>query len=82
MPFSFPSNPSLNQQSSQNGRLYQWDGYAWNLVGNVAGHASTHTSSGTDPITISTSQISNFNTSVSGLIPSDTIFHPFLLGGM
>lgn len=68
MSFSFPSNPSLNQQSTQNGRLYQWNGYAWDLVGNVAGHASTHASGGSDALTISSSQISNFNTSVSGLV--------------
>lgn len=28
------------------------------------------------------SDITNFNSSVSGLIPTNTIFHPFLLGGM
>lgn len=36
----------------------------------LSGH--THTSS----------NITDFNSSVSGLIPSNTIFHPFLLGGM
>lgn len=82
MSFSFPSTPSVNDTSTQNGRTYQWDGYVWNLVGNVAGHASTHTSSGADPLTLTSSQISNFNSSVSGLLPSNTIFHPFLLGGM
>ena len=32
--------------------------------------------------THSSSAITDFNSSVSGLIPSNTIFHPFLLGGM
>ena len=68
MSFSFPSSPTLNQTSVQNGRTYQWNGYAWDLASNIAGHASTHTSSGTDPLTLTSSQISNFNSSVSGLI--------------
>ena len=72
MPFSFPSNPSVNDTSSQNGRLYQWNGYAWDLVGNVAAHASSHSSSGADPVTLTSSQISNFNSSVSGLLPTIT----------
>lgn len=59
MPLSFPSSPTTNQQSTQNGRTYQWDGYAWNLVANVAGHASTHGSTGADPVTIQVSQISD-----------------------
>ena len=32
MPFSFPSSPSVGQQSQQNGRTYSWSGYAWELV--------------------------------------------------
>jgi len=32
MPFSFPSSPSVGQQSTQNGRAYSWSGYAWELV--------------------------------------------------
>lgn len=60
MALSFPSNPVSGQQSTQNGRLYQWNGSnAWELVGNVAGHASTHGASGSDPVTIQTSQISD-----------------------
>ena len=73
MPFSFPANPSLNQQSSQNGRTYAWNGYAWDLVGNVAVHATSHTSSGTDPLSLTSSQISDFNSSVSGILPVKNI---------
>lgn len=29
MPLSFPSNPSVNQTSTQNGRVYVWSGSAW-----------------------------------------------------
>lgn len=82
MSLNFPNNPTVGQQSVQNGRTYQWSGYTWDLVNNISTHASTHSSSGNDPITIDVNQINNFNSSISGLIPSNTIFHPFLLGGM
>lgn len=68
MPFSFPSSPTVGQQSVQNGRTYQWDGYAWNLVNNISTHASTHAASGSDPINIDSSQVSNFSSSVSGVV--------------
>lgn len=32
MPLSFPSSPSVGQQSTQNGRVYQWSGTAWELI--------------------------------------------------
>lgn len=32
MPLSFPSSPSVGQQSVQNGRTYRWSGTAWDLV--------------------------------------------------
>ena len=32
MALSFPSGPSVNQTSTQNGRQYKWTGYAWELV--------------------------------------------------
>lgn len=32
MPFSFPASPTVGQQSTQNGRVYQWNGSAWQLV--------------------------------------------------
>jgi hypothetical protein len=31
MPFNFPNNPTVNQYSRQNGRVYQWNGYSWDL---------------------------------------------------
>mgnify|MGYP006282460221 CR=1 FL=1 len=51
MALSFPSSPTAGQTSTQNGRTYTFDGYAWNLSSNVAGHASTHASTGSDPVT-------------------------------
>jgi len=32
MALNFPSNPSLNQQATINGRIYKWNGTAWQLV--------------------------------------------------
>jgi hypothetical protein len=32
MPFSFPASPSVGDRSTQNGRAYVWDGYAWGLA--------------------------------------------------
>ena len=32
MPLSFPSSPTLNQQSVQNGRTFVWTGYVWELL--------------------------------------------------
>lgn len=59
MPLSFPASPSVGTKSVQNGREFTFDGYAWNLSSNVAGHASTHGSSGSDPVTLTVSQISD-----------------------
>jgi hypothetical protein len=32
MPFSFPSSPTVGDQSTQNGRVYSWTGSAWEIV--------------------------------------------------
>lgn len=40
MPFSFPQNPTLGQQSTQNGRTYRWSGYAWEIATPVAAAVS------------------------------------------
>jgi len=32
MPFSFPASPSVGDRSTQNGRVFVWDGYAWGLA--------------------------------------------------
>jgi hypothetical protein len=37
MPFSFPASPSVGATSTQNGRQFQWTGYAWELVAAAAG---------------------------------------------
>jgi hypothetical protein len=62
MALSFPSSPSVGATSTQNGRTFTYDGYAWNLSSNVAGHASTHGSGGSDAVTIAASQITGLAT--------------------
>lgn len=59
MALSFPSSPSVGQTSTQNGRVYTWSGYTWQLTGNVASHAVTHAAAGSDPVTLTVSQISD-----------------------
>lgn len=62
MPLSFPSSPTVGQTSVQNQRTFTWSGYAWELSSNVAGHASTHAASGSDPVTIASSQVTGLAT--------------------
>ena len=38
MPLTFPSSPTLNQETTTGGRTYRWNGQAWELVGSgIAG---------------------------------------------
>jgi hypothetical protein len=43
MPLSFPASPTVGQQSTQNGRVYSWTGYAWELVAAAGGGALSAT---------------------------------------
>jgi hypothetical protein len=63
---SFPASPTVNQQVTEGGRQYQWDGYAWSLVANVSPHAATHGESGSDPLAISASQVTGLSAAVNG----------------
>lgn len=47
MPFSFPNNPSVGQQSTQNGRTYQWSGYAWEIAASSVSLDASQITSGT-----------------------------------
>jgi hypothetical protein len=47
MPFSFPSSPTVGDQSTQNGRVYQWTGSAWELVATPSGLDAAAITSGT-----------------------------------
>lgn len=60
---SFPASPTVGQQATVGGRLYQWSAVnTWDLVGNVVGHAATHASAGSDPLTLSAAQVSGLAT--------------------
>ena len=47
MPFSFPSSPTNGQQSTQNGRVFQWTGTAWELVATPSGFDGAAITTGT-----------------------------------
>lgn len=76
---SFPASATVGQQHSEGGRLYQWTGIVWDLVANVSSHAASHAASGPDPLTIASSQISDFSSAVASASPAP--IHPFLLMG-
>jgi hypothetical protein len=64
---AFPASPTNGQQATEGGRLYQWNGVnAWELVANVAGHAAQHAANGSDPITISASQVTGLSAGGGG----------------
>jgi hypothetical protein len=58
---SFPSSPTVGQQATVGGRLYQWTGTVWDLVATVTGHASQHAANGSDPLAISAGQVSGLS---------------------
>jgi hypothetical protein len=62
---SFPSSPTVGQQATVGGRQFVWQGAAWDLVATVTGHAAQHAAEGSDPITISASQVTGLE-SVGG----------------
>jgi len=73
MPFSFPSSPSIGQQSTQNGRAYAWTGSAWELVA-TSGLAAVATSGSAGDLSA--------GTLAEARLPNLVILHPFLLAGM
>lgn len=48
MPFSFPNNPTINQQSTQNGRDYTWSGSAWEFSPSLVGTTNISNGAVTD----------------------------------
>ncbi|NDD85375.1 hypothetical protein EBZ38_14025 [bacterium] len=66
MSFSFPNNPSINDQSTQNGRTYIWTGYSWEIASNFSLAPSI---SGGSYINVNTG-INNYVISATGLQPS------------
>lgn len=73
MPFSFPNNPTIGQQSTQNGRVYQWTGSAWQLVA---------TPTAIDGAAITSGTLADARLSANARQAIDNLFHPFLLAGM
>lgn len=72
MPLSLPPSPSVGQISQQNGRTYVWTSFGtWELTGNVAGHAASHGSTGSDPLTLSAAQISGLGTTLQRFTARD-----------
>lgn len=69
---SFPASPTVGQQTTEGGRLYQWTGTVWDLVATVMGHAAQHAAGGTDPLTLTSSQISDFATAAAAAAPATT----------
>jgi hypothetical protein len=55
---AFPASPTVGQQQTESGRLYQWTGYAWEFVASIPGHSATHAVGGGDAITLAASQLS------------------------
>jgi hypothetical protein len=58
------------------GRVYQWTGsvYAETGIDSASGqHASQHGAAGSDPITIATSQITNFNAAAAAAAPVQSV---------
>ena len=50
MPLTFPSSPSLNDETTTGGRTYRWNGEAWELVGSgIAGPTGPTGSASTVP---------------------------------
>lgn len=80
MSITFPSSPTVGQIAAVNGRTYIYAGNnAWKLSDNVTSHAASHGAGGGDPVTLTSSQISDFSTAVAAVAPAS--LHPFLLMG-
>ena len=74
MPFSFPESPTTGQQSTQNGRLYEWTGYAWELVAGSASGGSSYDQSlnTTDSVTFNSITLPNYTQVVVGSFDNST----------
>lgn len=58
MAINFPDSPTLNQTYTVGSVTWKWDGTTWTAV-TLTTHASTHTSGGSDAVTLAQSQITN-----------------------
>lgn len=67
MAVDFPNSPSVGDIFTVGDISYQWNGTTWDALGLPAisyKHASTHGSAGSDPITISQSQVTDLSASL------------------
>ena len=53
MPLNFPSNPTIGQESTQNGRTYNWTGSAWELSSEIPTPAVSSVAGRTGDIVLS-----------------------------
>lgn len=83
MPFSFPSSPSIGDQSTQNGFTYSWTGSVWQRVATpgAINAANISDSTTTGRALITTASASAARTTISAAA-ADLVFNPFLLAGM
>jgi len=59
----FPNNPSVNDTFLAGSKQYIWDGTTWSIVQSTNTlHAATHTSGGSDSVTLAQSQITGLTT--------------------
>lgn len=73
MSITFPASPTSGQTAAVNGRTYSWDGYTWNLVANVPGHASSHATGGVDALSLAASQVTSGTLSDARLSSNVTV---------
>jgi hypothetical protein len=71
MAISFPSSPTVNQQSLQNGRTYYWTGYTWDIYSDPSSSATTTSS---NYATVATSGSYNDLTNKPAVPTRGTIF--------
>jgi hypothetical protein len=66
----FPNSPTLNQTFTASNRTWKWNGSKWETVASTTiaptAHASSHTSGGSDAVTIAQSQVTNLTTDLAG----------------
>lgn len=81
---SFPATGSATvlYLAEDSSKLYQWESPVYVEIGTAGGgfsHAASHAADGSDPLTLSAAQISDFSTAAASAAPAP--IHPFLLMG-
>lgn len=72
MPLTFPTSPSLNEETTTGGRTYKWNGEAWELVGSgIAGPTGPTGPGGGAGISWAAAPISSSATGATGEMAYD-----------